>query len=1191
MPSIENNTHTLLQGLSDFWIRFYKDSDELEAMYRGTEVLIAQAYLDMLSAFLNISVTETPLFNQELFKLITIRENSVRYVVGANPSLDRYALALPDNMVSAHVLQNKVIDPTATLEQDAGYEIDSDALEFRFVNDPSGQAGNVITTLTNGNLLTYGIAANLKRFYVTEGTPFINAKPGHWLRIQNSGAGNDHTYRIARVLDTQTVLVQEGASTTLTTPDPNTGSLLGTLINSEFAPAVGYGHRVLSTAIGGSFDDETQRNLYEMSSWFADSPVGLGVRKGDVLRVLDRDAVALVPTDFDIVLVRHNKLYVSTDTPVTANATGVTKYVVLRESADPNILGETDAFVQTTTGTPKTATNGSLIAGDVLSVATTPFATSDRQRFVTLSGCGDITWTASISRDGVLTRTGGMSSPLARAFAQGKVTISGSTQGNNGTYTINTLTNVNDCVILGGLFTAETGLSVLLEGITNDGTYRVRKTLTTSQLEITPAISYPDPNNGAVQWRVHDGYQLPLAHSRLVRDSVALFGVLGNEYVGGSRRPIENTDYQVNYETGTLLQIGYHAGTWGVLVDVYMNYSWLTEVFAEVTAGAGTLSLDDSTVVVNETAMWAPDVLVDRFNLYNNYGYLINRFEASSETYREFIRGVFQLYILGPTLERIESALNVIAGFPVVRDDGEVLQTYDATSDVDYNIVTTLRLNGDTATYQYPKLLLLRSDIQNPANYGVLSFESFEPLTLAFKVSDYVEDPAWWTDIIVPTELMPNESLHRRRTLTALIENVVGAWDGPRIGDPGFFVGADDEGIIPSFIATYPAKRRKMANVVMNTFLKWNVFFVRFDDTVTEVLSPAFISDLIDLILVAKPGYRMMFIEPLNSFEDTMLLLEDDLEITANLPFPETVMTGAQGLTVQSFSWNIGDSWRFAPVVSGQSLVTADGTSIPNSGAAISLGAQNLITKHLGGPDYVQEDIDYDIDYVAGTLTPKTIWPAGAYTIDFHNIVLTVAGSEDPSLGDTPYVIGGLDPSKVRGRQELFWNGTVYGTTPPYRLYDVEASFVSALHTGQYVSIRSGNVAGLHQILRVIDANTVVLRPDRLYPVLGASDVTGLSWGFASEEPDNGRIYYTGGAAYFESATALFRTGSVGRYLRIKDATNPSNNKRHRILQVISMGQVILAGTPVAETDLHWRMEGSEAIMDLIERPLQITVT
>jgi hypothetical protein len=1199
MPAIDNKTHTLLQGLSDFWTRFYADTDELNALYRGTEVLFAQAYLDMLSSFLNISIVETPLFNTELFKLIALREDQVLFDAGVNAAADRHRFDLPDNLVEAHILQNKVIDPTASFEKDAGYEIDATELELRFEDDPSGYPGRVLATVLDGNLLTFGVSGNLKRFYVTSGAPFALAKPGHWFKIQNSAAGNNATYRVARVVDSQALLLQPTTLTTLTTPDPNTGNLKGELIDSGYTPATGFAHRVVQVAVGGSFDDPTTRQTTEIESWYPDAPVGLGVRKGDVIRILDLDAVPSVPLELDVALVRHEKLYLSADNAAEFDASPVTKYVVLREPSDPDIIGELRTFAQV--GTPKSGTQGSFLDGDngtpvqaseevIFETTATTLAATDRQRFITVRNSAPITWTASIAADGTLTRTAGMENVFVRSAAGGSVTISGSATlpSNNGTRTLQSLVNDNDAVLVGQVFVPETGLTVTLNGsptqafleiseggarldivarvagadanaitveiavpaggstvvsvvsnaitvtpllggdtvaniaaaiqnhaaasnlveateglagnitaaqaaanliggadsMTNGGTYRIKKFLNDHQIVLDLQSSFADANNGSLYWTIHDGFQTTLAKSRLKLDSVVIFAGVGDAYTGGRRRPIEDTDYTVNSETGLILQIGRHAGTWGVSPQAYFNYSWYLEIKV-VTAGAGVLDDSDTVVSVNETAMWAPDVLVDRFNLYNNYGYLINRFDASSETYREFIRGVFQLYILGPTLERLESALNVIAGFPVVRDDDELLKGYDGTSDPDYNIVTTLRPNGDTATYQYPKTLNLRSDVQNPANVDVLTFESFEPLTLAFQTSDHVQDPSWWTNLVIPKALMPNESTGRRRTVSALIENIIGAWDGPRIGDPGFFIGADDEGNVPPwgqnlqllrtyvvdgfdeifaatkqfqiinagftaadkgnwirvtgsiagndgdyqidtvlspflvivnqapaanetsmptaiyFEDTTPAKRRKMANVVMERFLRWNIFFVRFDETVIDVLDADFIDDLLELILVAKPGYRYMFIEPLNRFEDTMLLTEDVLDIIGHADLADAMVLGEDALTLQTFSWDIGDYWRFRPAVIDQALVVADGIGVPNGGGAIALGEDHIITKFLkvgGAHAKTQEDVDYDIDYKLGTLTPKTVWPAGIYTIDFRSVLVTPSvASFDPS--------------------------------------------------------------------------------------------------------------------------------------------------------------------------------------------------
>jgi hypothetical protein len=89
----------------------------------------------------------------------------------------------------------------------------------------------------------------------------------------------------------------------------------------------------------------------------------------------------------------------------------------------------------------------------------------------------------------------------------------------------------------------------------------------------------------------------------------------------------------------------------------------------------------NSITTVTEIAFWAPDVKIDKFHLYNTYGYLINRFDRSSEKYRALIRGIFQLFMFGPTLERFESAINTVSGLPVVGQDGELLLRYENEAD------------------------------------------------------------------------------------------------------------------------------------------------------------------------------------------------------------------------------------------------------------------------------------------------------------------------------------------------------------------------------------------------------------------------------------------------------------------------------------------------------------------------------
>lgn len=80
---------------------------------------------------------------------------------------------------------------------------------------------------------------------------------------------------------------------------------------------------------------------------------------------------------------------------------------------------------------------------------------------------------------------------------------------------------------------------------------------------------------------------------------------------------------------------------------------------------------------VREIGAWATDALVDEERLYRNFGSLLDRPRATSEAYRVFLRAVSRLFLLGPTFDRFESALNAVAELPLIRDDGEVLANYD----------------------------------------------------------------------------------------------------------------------------------------------------------------------------------------------------------------------------------------------------------------------------------------------------------------------------------------------------------------------------------------------------------------------------------------------------------------------------------------------------------------------------------
>lgn len=1186
MPPLGNNVTTLLHGLSDFWLRFYADYDELAAMYQGTEVLLGQAYLDMLSSFLNISIAETPLFNKEFFKLLTVREDTVTFSEGLNPEDDGYVFSLPDTIVDAQVLQNKVVDPTASLERHRHFSLDDAAYTLRFKEDPSGQPLDVLGYSAAGHLLTYGVGT-LTRFYVeNDGTaPYAKAQPGQWLQLFQSGSGNDKTVRVAEVLDAYTLLLQG----TFTLPEVNNGALEGTLLDATFQARAGFARRSVTVGCGGLFDDALRRTggSFEMASWYAAPPIGLGVRKGDILRIFAWSAPAPVPQDYVISVVRHEGLYLAaTPAPPKTLAT-CTDYVILRESANSPIE-QPCTFVQS--NRDKTGTLGSTLWDSPAGAATfqldplTPGADqftpgTDQGRYITLLSGGTLSWTASLDAAGYLSWTAGtVERPLSRAVPYSQIYISGSLYGQDGTYTL--LENVSDAIgrLSGTVFMPETNLTVTLLGITNQGTYRIHKVLTALEAILEPAVACGDPLNGAISYEIHDGYQAVLDHTHGVEGSLTVYAGVGDQYTGGLRSVVEGTDFVIKSRTSTLIQTGRFMGQWGVTAPVRVAYAWLNEIVSTPTGTEGTLDGTVQEQRVTSVALWAPDIKVDKYHLYTNYGYLINRFQASSETYREFIRGVFQLYMLGPTLERVESALNVIGSLPVIRDDGEVLQEYDTTSSSEYVFIHTVRAGGTPATYQYPTGTPIREDIVNWSEGDAeITFKSFEPLTTMFQVTDYVQDPLWWDSIVIPEALLPRESKSRRTTTSLVYENVVAPTDDGRIGDPGFFIGADDEGIVPAFIEMYPAKRRKFAHEMMNTFLKWHFFYVHLDPLAFSRFDTAFINDLQDLVLIAKPGYTYCYIEPASSFHDEMVLQETALTLdAAAILESEEIGLGEQTLTLESFSWTIGYAWRYAVYVPSESLTV---TSPPDY---TQLSGTHLILYRISGPVSLEENVDFWVDAKEGRVYPLVTWPEGTYTIAYQALILTEVAVADPSVGDTPFTIGAPHP-QLRGVRQEAWLGVItQDSKAAYLTCDI-ATFNAAMHTGQVFAVHesSSGELGVCTIRGVVSPTQVIL--DRYFA--SAS----VRWRFLSEEPYDGRIRLVGSATRFTTPSGMFRSKHSQGWLRIADS-GAGNEGIHRISEVHSMFEVTLEGSSFsAETDVHWRFEGQSRGVDMLERPVQIT--
>lgn len=797
MPAIGYN-YNLIQGLSDFWQRFFADADQLEALYKGTAIQIGQAYLDYMSAVLGVSLRDAVALDREYYKLIVIREDETSFEEGATSADHRWAFPLPDDVVSFASLDNRVVEPTVSLEPRLDYEI----------------AGRVV------------------RFH---------ADP------TDTGAG---------------------------------------------LPIAGYARRQVDVAVGGKFTDAT------VASWIASS-----ARKGDTLRVLDvgTDGTQRRRADYVLRVVRAGALYVDASTPfpttpVAPPIAGV-NYVILRVPASPSVTAES---------------------------------------FTTVASAAT------------------------------------------------------------------------------------------------------------------------LAHTRLDTGSVRVFAK-----APGGNDVVEGVDYVINYEHGKIVALTTWQGMVAGAGTFAIDYTWRKEVIpgsgaSPRLATSGVIASSTTTVKVVQMSAWAPDARVDRRTLANNFGALIGRAGDSSEPYRAFLAGIFQLYILGPVLQRVESALNVVLNLPVVRDDGEIYQSTDTSDPLVDRVLTTRPSTGQTVTYEFPKGTPLRPDLA-----AGLELESFEPLTIAVAVTDYVQSPQWWHGEVIPRELFSGEppNVARRTASQSLVQHVVGASDEPEVGDPSLFVGASDDGDPTLFAPGHPIYRHRMAFVVMDRYMKAHTFSVKFNATaISAALGSSFAQSLVDLnelVLSAKPSHTYVFTTPGTSFRDEIQVTEIPLSFNHTVGSsgfgPDKVVFADDAPLVGAGVWSVGDYFKYELVAASTAfpalatpVTLASAPGAPRHGRLVLVSLAGTI----GGRRLI-ENVDYSVNYATRQVTRLTAWDSTTVNVTFRQLNIGNLANAGAGVGDMALTVNNVDPAIVTGTfnpAAAGWDGVVTPQTAPRDIGMVDRALIVSPH-------------------------------------------------------------------------------------------------------------------------------------------------
>jgi hypothetical protein len=321
----------------------------------------------------------------------------------------------------------------------------------------------------------------------------------------------------------------------------------------------------------------------------------------------------------------------------------------------------------------------------------------------------------------------------------------------------------------------------------------------------------------------------------------------------------------------------------------------------------------------NETqlAFWVDEGRVDINTLFNNFGSIVNVKKPSSAAYKELLRGIYLYYTKGPILSHIESVVNVLHDFPLIKTDGEILQKYESNIDSVHDRVIT-----DKNVYLVP-IGFVRQDIQDPLNIGKLQFRAFESLSSLAQVKDFTSDPFWWWNIVVPGELLGSgETNERLQSDPNPFKFTVGTPEYPvKVGDLGLQIGTK---LIQrhSYLSVYTYIQFHLLGVLVNTY-------------------PALLTydEILDILQQGKLPESYVYLQPYKNISETVSVSELLAYTPQVTPADETLPAHIQTLTV-------GGGWSVSMVYWYDTPTTIGVTVNPTPNRAI--GQTPLV---IGGED------------------------------------------------------------------------------------------------------------------------------------------------------------------------------------------------------------------------------------------------
>jgi hypothetical protein len=144
-----------------------------------------------------------------------------------------------------------------------------------------------------------------------------------------------------------------------------------------------------------------------------------------------------------------------------------------------------------------------------------------------------------------------------------------------------------------------------------------------------------------------------------------------------------------------------------------------------------------------EFSVWAVDSRMDSDLIYDNFARLIGieKPERTSENFKNFIYGLYYLYVHGPNLDLLRRGLNLALGVPLVRDTETILEVRKYLTSDQFIVITDLN------SYIIPYGLEPSVAVGDVVTTG-------DEIAAWVEVKDYVNDGEWWINYMIPSDLI-----------------------------------------------------------------------------------------------------------------------------------------------------------------------------------------------------------------------------------------------------------------------------------------------------------------------------------------------------------------------------------------------------------------------------------------------------